>query len=273
MTNILRWLCILSIALAFFAGRSALASEAPERILFVGNSITYTNNLPAIYGVLTGGRVHADMFVKGGGRLADELGDQRLLDTIRDGHYKAVVIQEQGGLVLCSIVSELQSTQQCRDSQTAPFRLASLVKASGAEIFYLGTYQTDPATSHHLVRTEARLSKNMGARYVEISDTLIALHRKAPSLAWYYPTDLHPGPLLTTLMAVKIYKAMYNKSPAPQELCTSFPLFGPKDHFDGFVDQEGKGVKDEGRNCVASARDIRWIVSQMGKLHGSSQKP
>jgi hypothetical protein len=234
-------------------------------VLFVGNSITYTNNLPAIYEALVGDRIKASMFVKGGARLADELNDARLVQVIRNGGYGTIVVQEQGGLVLCTIMPDMRSSPQCRASRQAHLQIAQLAKASGARVFYLGTYQTDPAMSHRLVRVEARLAKEMGAGYIEVSDTLVALAKRNPSRAWYHEGDLHPGPMLTALMAVKLYEGMYGVNPLAKNLCTTNLLFGPKDKLDGLVQLGTVSRSEMASNCIVSANDVAWIIKRIGK--------
>lgn len=83
----------LLVAMLFTS--NLLAKESG--VLFVGNSITYVGNLPAVYDALTGQSVKSDMFVRGGALLTEFARDPRLEKAIATGGYRLVVLQEQGG--------------------------------------------------------------------------------------------------------------------------------------------------------------------------------
>ena len=98
--------------------------------------------------------------------------DDRLRHAILTGSYDAIVIQEQGGKVLCGrSVEERTSPGGCRDSVIAHTELAKMASSTGARIYYLGTYQPDPTASRDMVDIERQLSKEMTARFIEISET------------------------------------------------------------------------------------------------------
>ncbi|HET6913028.1 MAG TPA: hypothetical protein VFH71_06760 [Rhodanobacteraceae bacterium] len=62
--------------LGAFSFQFAIAAPPPVRILFVGNSLTYVGNLPAVLDALAtanGRRVQSDMIVKGGATLTQWL--------------------------------------------------------------------------------------------------------------------------------------------------------------------------------------------------------
>ena len=59
----------------------ARADESTRRVLFVGNSLIYVNNLPAAFASLAPdhGRWVVDAFARPGARLQDDMGDPALM--------------------------------------------------------------------------------------------------------------------------------------------------------------------------------------------------
>src|SRR5690606_7001500 len=75
------------------------------RVLFVGNSLTYVGNLPAVFDALSHANNHgsrSDMIVAGGGTLTDRVDDGSVERALANGDYTHVVLQERGGDFMCS---------------------------------------------------------------------------------------------------------------------------------------------------------------------------
>jgi hypothetical protein len=84
--------CLLSMAAA------ACSSEPAVRILFVGNSYTYSNDLPSMVHDLAGaaGRsVEIGVMAPAGWWWRDHAASEKTLDAIADGNWDFVVLQEQ----------------------------------------------------------------------------------------------------------------------------------------------------------------------------------
>ncbi len=65
------------------------------RVLFIGNSYTYVNDLPAMLGQLSGGAITTDAVVVGGATLEDHWNTGDAQRRIADGGWTHVVLQEQ----------------------------------------------------------------------------------------------------------------------------------------------------------------------------------
>jgi len=73
-------------------------TESELRILFIGNSYTYYNNLPHIFQSLaksSGHLVKTGMIAKGGYTLKRHSEDPSVLDKIKRGNWDYVILQEQ----------------------------------------------------------------------------------------------------------------------------------------------------------------------------------
>ena len=71
----------LALLVAMFLAISCAAPERaspPDRVLFVGNSLTYVGNVPAVFSALAeanGTPMPSDMIVKGGATLSERVAD------------------------------------------------------------------------------------------------------------------------------------------------------------------------------------------------------
>lgn len=74
-----RWMLLLSLLVAGMqVPAGATQPAAPQRVLFVGNSLTYVGNLPATFAALANAndqRVHSAMIVQGGATLEQRVAD------------------------------------------------------------------------------------------------------------------------------------------------------------------------------------------------------
>ena len=203
-----RWLLLLSLLPACM---SAFATEPAQRILFVGNSLTYVGNLPATFAAMAnanGHRVHGAMLVQGGATLEQRVADGSVRRALADYRPTVLVLQERGGDLMC-----LPDEHACTSSRQAIRTLAQAGRAAGAQVLLLGSYQSLPAASAAIVEGERDAATRAGIAYVEISETLRRLSGEAGSLAWHEADGMHPGPALTLLDAVQLYRSLFGASP------------------------------------------------------------
>ena len=218
------------IALAFFLATGIAPCAPPEReaasarVLFVGNSLTYVGNTPAIFSALaaaTHAPADADLLVQGGAALADRLADGSVARALAGGGYTALVLQERGGDLMCPSGPDV-----CAQSRHAIVHLAQIGARHGLRVVLLGTYQRHPRASLQLVESEAGAATEAGIAYVEISETLRRLRDRAPSLEWFAADGQHPGKDLALLNAVLVHEALQGTLPAPRPLTVRAPAYG-----------------------------------------------
>src|SRR5690606_17543709 len=126
--------------------------DDPIKVLIVGNSIVYTNNLPAVLDRIAvaqadGGEYRIDMFARGGASLSEWAKGDGLLRALPERRYDVVVFQERGGDDLCVLKPSERSTLACQVLIDSHIALAALARQGGARVLYLGTYQfaSDPS--------------------------------------------------------------------------------------------------------------------------------
>jgi hypothetical protein len=221
---------VFSIAVLFTQaqGIAANAQDIKQtRILFVGNSLTYVGNIPAVFKELSrvsGRDVEVDMLAQPGATLTERWQDGSVSQAMHNGSYSVVVLQERGADLMCDI-----GDNSCDESKTSLAHLTKLAQANHAKIYVLGTYQTLPAASRSVVANESAAAQLNGAEYVEISETFARLRAKLPELAWFSQDgSLHPGADLALLDAILLFRAIYGVLPLPIDVQVKAPIYTVK---------------------------------------------
>lgn len=198
--------------------------EPPRHVLFVGNSLTYVGNLPAVYAALASANGHAtrsDMIVQGGAALSERVADGSVARALAENQYTTLVLQERGGALVCAF-----GPQSCVESQAAIKDLARMARKHGVEVVLLGTYQSLPAMSRLLVEKEAAAAQAAGIAYVAVSENLQRLRTAAPALAWFDSDGAHPGKDLALLNAMLVYQALHGALTKTDALTVTAPIYG-----------------------------------------------
>lgn len=195
----------------------------PDRVLFVGNSLTYVGNVPAVFSALAATNGHAlssDMIVKGGATLSERVADGTVARALKEREYTVLVLQERGGDLLC-----LFGPDSCARSRQAISTLARLARQQGVTVVLLGTYQSRPAASRELSRQERSAASDAGIAYIDVSERLQRLGKAFPTLTWFGADGMHPGKDLALLDAVLIYKQLYGTFPDVKPLTVKAPIY------------------------------------------------
>lgn len=196
----------------------------PAKVLFVGNSLTYVGNVPAVYSALAHANGHdspSDMIVRGGATLSQRVGDGSVARALEEGQYTHLVIQERGGDLMCSFGAD-----SCNQAREAVLALADIGRRQGVVVLLLGTYQPDPSASRRLVESESGAAQNAGIPYIDVSGRLQRLRGAAPELSWFAADYFHPGRDLALLNALLVYQAIHGALPQPGPLTVTAPIYG-----------------------------------------------
>ena len=195
-----------------------------DNVLFVGNSLIYVGNVPAVFSELSAGNtrpVNSDMIVQGGATLAQRVADGSVARALEEKNYSALVLQERGGDLMRSF-----GPDSCIESRKAIQVLADLAKEKGITVVLLGTYQADPSASRSLVEGESSAAAEAKIPYVEVSENLRRLRIAAPKLDWLASDGMHPGKDLALLNAILLHRAVHGSLPEAQPLIVSAPIYG-----------------------------------------------
>lgn len=129
-------------ALFLFLATHVLSAET-TRVLLLGNSILYTNNMPAVLmdiGQRNGTPIIADMFALGGARISDLVSSSAVESAIENGSYDFVIFHDRGGDALCASPYRAPRSSECERMIEDHRKLVELIQSSGAVPYLLGTY-------------------------------------------------------------------------------------------------------------------------------------
>jgi hypothetical protein len=199
----------LIAGLLLFACAMALApihAHSPLRVLFIGNSLTAWNDLPAMFAALAhaGGRERPEIrtIAIGGFSLEDHWNQGDAQSAIASGTWDVVVLQ-QGP-------SALPESRRLLTEYTR--RFAGVIRAAGATP---ALYAVWPAKNRRGDFSGVSASYTAAAQAVNgtllpAGDAWVRVMRAHPDLALYSEDGLHPTRAGTYLAALVIYRELYD---------------------------------------------------------------
>jgi hypothetical protein len=200
--SILAAVCLLTVLVG--TGAAGAQSSPVLRVLFVGNSLTTTNDLPAVVSGLAttvGRRLEVGRVTSDGFALDDHWNDGRIQRELAFGSWD-VVIMQQGPSALP------ESQISLRESAT---RLSDAVRAVGSRPGLLTVWPEsyrrqvlpDVITSYRAAAAAA------GADVYPAGDAWFAAWRCDPKLAFYGPDGFHPSRLGTYVAALVVVGKLF----------------------------------------------------------------
>ncbi|MFL5342511.1 MAG: SGNH/GDSL hydrolase family protein [Gemmataceae bacterium] len=198
---------------AVIAGTSlhapAIAESKPVRVLFIGNSYTYVNDLPAMLAALAkaGGQrpLEHDRETPGGVSFEKHWKDGKAAKKIAAGGWDFVVLQEQSLRPLTNrpLMFEFAA------------KLDAEIRMQNAKTLLYQTWsrQDAPDKQDELSRAYVELGKELKAGVVPVGAAWQAALKADPALKLHGPDKSHPSKAGTYLAACVFYAAIYDRSP------------------------------------------------------------
>jgi hypothetical protein len=190
------------------------------RILFIGNSYTYVNDLPGVFTRLAcsgGYKVQTGLAAPGGWTLAQHDASNETLAALKQHKWDYVVLQEQ---------SEIPAIQSARSQGMYPAvrQLVARIRASGAQPLLFMTWGHRDGDVQFGLPTYFDMQAQLTAGYLGIAQELnvpVIPVGTAWLKAWTQPTPLdlwqedgsHPNEQGTYLAACVFYAAIFHQSP------------------------------------------------------------
>ena len=206
--------------------QSTATPQREYRVLLVGNSLTYTNNLPALLravGASQGTRITTETYAAPGGTLAERWRDGKAAEALRTRKFDVVVLQEIGGQVGCLASASRTRTAPCAATVQAHESFAALAKESGAKALLFTTWSHDERMQGRINRGMRQLAKDNGATEFNAAGAIEALHKARPTIT-PYPDGTHPSTQASLMMAVALYRDITGSAPTPKLLRVDAPL-------------------------------------------------
>ena len=219
-------------ALVLYAGsvpahaQSTAAPQREYRVLLVGNSLTYTNNLPALLravGASQGTRITTETYAAPDGTLAERWRDGQVADALRGRKFDVVVVQEIGGQLACLASASRQRTAPCAASVHAHEDLVALATAQGAKTLLFTTWARDARTQGRINRGMRQLAQDTGATVFDAAGAIAALQATQPNTS-PYPDGTHPSTQASLMLALALYRDITGTTPTAKALRIDAPL-------------------------------------------------
>ena len=199
---------------------SGTAPGEPLRVLFIGNSYTFFNNLPEMFAELArsgGYEVQADISAKGGLTLSDHVSSARTLEMMQKHKWDYVILQEQ---------SVLPAKQQEREQRMYPAArtLDARIRQTGAETVLFMTWGRRDGLAKEGFSDLESMQAQLQAGYTEIAQELDAIvapvgmawqnaTAQQPQLELWDQDGSHPGKSGSYLAACVFYVVLYQETP------------------------------------------------------------
>ena len=178
------------------------------RVLFIGNSLTYVNDLPGMIEAIaaqTGARVTCRGVAKPNFGLGEHWNDGDAMRAIEAQRWTHVVLQ-QGP-------TSVEASREVLRKYTKTFWPA--IRKQGSKAVLYGVWPPRARLSFLDAVTESyRLAaEDVGGSLVPVGAGWAAAWRRDPALPLYGPDDFHPSPMGTYLAALMFVEHLTGASP------------------------------------------------------------
>ncbi len=201
---------LMAIAILLFSF-TLNAQQKELKVLFVGNSYTYNNNLPQIVAILsegTGTRLVTRRTVAGGAFLWEHWNGKKGLETrkiIASGDFDIVILQDNSLATLQSPDSTLKYIKKFTEYN----------KQYGAKTFLFNTWAREkvPQSQSEIDMIYKKAAEESGAIRVPVGSAFQLAMDIRPAIDLYNTDGSHPSQLGTILIASMFVKAITGELP------------------------------------------------------------
>jgi len=217
------FIAFILLVLGYFLNASCLnvpGMGSCERILFIGNSYTYVNDLPQMFADLAhsgGHKVQTGMVAEGGWTLADHVASSGTINQLKSSKWNYVVLQEQ---------SEIPAVEQSRTTIMYPAarQLVSQIKGLGATPVFFMTWAHQAGLPGNGLPDYQSMQFQIDLGYMGIAQELkvpmapvgyawLIAYVQDPRLVLWQEDGSHPSEQGTYLAACVFYATIFRQSP------------------------------------------------------------
>lgn len=191
----------------------------PLRVLFIGNSYTYFNNLPKILEAIAesqkaGPRIQTEASLSGGKTLKWHWENNLALEAIRKGGWDFVVLQEHsthGKLVPAGGVPEINDPAMYFEYAQ---RFNEEIVKTGAKTVLYATWAREgfPEQQRRLDDAFSLLARKIGAGIVPAGLAWTVARLEAPAIRLHMPDRSHPTMAGSYLNALVFYQCLTGRT-------------------------------------------------------------
>ena len=255
--------CAVLFAVPLRSNAQAAQPPAEYRVLMVGNSLTYTNNLPALLravGASQGATIITETYAAPGGSLAERWRDGHAADALRARKFDVVVLQEMGGKLAGCLSTPDQRKAPCAASVHAYTEFASLAKAGGARTLVFNTWGPDDRWQGKLNRSARMVAEKTSGKVFNAAGALRALRKANPEVT-LFPDGTHPSTQASLMLALALYRDIAGTPPVARDLRVTAPLLPVNAAVSaGSALEVQPGIAGDGKATVVPASLIEPLV-------------
>jgi hypothetical protein len=201
---------VLSLSLTFTNAQLSTNGLATIRVLFVGNSYTYADDIPWITKQLASSAgesktLDVEMIAPLGATLQSHWEIGEVTRRLHEGKWDYVVLQEQS----------TRPIEQPETTQEYARLLDSEIKKVGAKTVLFVTWprQKQPENFVALTNTYLSTAQDLKAIVAPIGIAWMSILKENPSLPIYHRDGSHPNPIGSYLSSCVLYSLIFGKSP------------------------------------------------------------
>lgn len=232
------------LLLLICTGFSVLSFCQSDEVLFIGNSVTYFNDMPEIFKNIAaskGKNVSITTHTPGGTGFVNHVDDPALYQKIKSKNYKYVIMQpgtneSAGHSYPISVTAERGS--KIRDSIR---KYSPCSKIFLYEIPYgvpsANEYNVYFTTQQKIKDSITKMSNLMQVEMVPAGESARNYYNSSPDLALHGSyNDIHPGPKGSYLVAASMYSAIFQDHVFPSTFYNGLPQ-NTAENFQNIADQ------------------------------------
>jgi hypothetical protein len=251
-------LLFASVAYSQARSRAVKVEDQKFRVLFIGNSYIYFNNLPDLLTQLAASagkstQIEAEMITRGGATLKMHWEDGSALKAIKQGGWDFIVLQEQS-LLPVNDPATMHQYARLFDAE---------IKKSGAKTLFFLTWarQNRPETQTALTDAYGKIAKELNAVVVPVGLAWQSVFKENPKMVLHLPDQSHPNSAGSYLAACVFYAVLFARS--PENLASR--IEGKPVKTDGRVNEERAELVNLNKADAALLQRIAWQTVKMMK--------
>ena len=176
------------------------------KILFIGNSHTYFNDMPAIFKRLcieNGKDVHVTMLTKGGMGLDYHAKEEQTRFNILYGEYDVVVLQHTA-----------HPMGDLNEMKKGAEKIAAWCKDAGSRVVLYQTWteKGDEENQSHMSKVYDDLGDLLGVSVAPVGNVWQKTRMENPETELYFKDGAHASPDGSALAARVIFETVFNRS-------------------------------------------------------------
>lgn len=205
----LKKFCVILVFTLFFileTPAQALAKTSELRVLFIGNSLTYTNDLPSMVKAIAEHnkkKFSYKMIAFPNFSLEDHLNKGDAVKAVKEGKWDFVVLQQGSSALPESRENLIEFTR----------RFAAEIKQANAKpaLFMVWTFENRKFDFDRVRESYALATKEVGGLFLPAGESWREAWKQKQELQ-LYSDGLHPTPLGSYLAAAVIYQRLFDET-------------------------------------------------------------